>query len=146
MRYMITDSPQEKVGREEEVDYLNNFIELQKIRLTDKVDISFITEGDLSAIQLEPLLLIPFVENAFKHGDKAINSPGIRIHLVVSPHKLVFEIINHVKKNFLGQKDKIGGIGLQNIKRRLEILYPGKYTLETTQENDLYRVNLSILT
>jgi hypothetical protein len=68
MRYMITDSTLEKVGLEEEVDYLNNFIELQKIRLADRVEISFVIEGGLSAIQIEPLLLIPFVENAFKHG------------------------------------------------------------------------------
>jgi sensor histidine kinase YesM len=146
MRYMLYDANTDKVLLEKEIEYLESFIELQKLRIRHDNFVELRIEGDVSNKIIAPMLLIPFVENAFKHGDKAVNSPGIRIHLVVSPHKLVFEIINHVKKNFFGQKDKIGGIGLQNIKRRLEILYPGKYKLETTQENDLYRVNLSILT
>ena len=146
MRYMLYDANTDKVLLEKEIEYLESFIELQKLRIRHDNFVELRIDGDVGNKIIAPMLLIPFVENAFKHGDKAANSPGIRIHLVVSPHKLVFEIINHVKKNFFGQKDKIGGIGLQNIKRRLEILYPGKYTLETTQEDDLYRVNLSILT
>jgi two-component system LytT family sensor kinase len=146
MRYMLYDANTDKVLLEKEIEYLESFIELQKLRIRHDNFVELRIEGDVNNKIIAPMLLIPFVENAFKHGDKAVNSPGIRIYLVVSPHKLVFEIINHVKKNFFGQKDKIGGIGLQNIKRRLEILYPGKYTLETTQENDLYRVNLSIQT
>ncbi|MGA3014339.1 MAG: sensor histidine kinase [Bacteroidales bacterium] len=145
MRYMLYDANTDKVLLEKEIEYLESFIELQKLRIRYDNFVELRIDGDVGNKIIAPMLLIPFVENAFKHGDKAVNSPGIRIHLVVSPHKLVFEIINHVKKNFFGQKDKIGGIGLQNIKRRLEILYPGKYSLETTQENDLYRVNLSIL-
>ena len=92
------------------------------------------------------MLLIPFVENAFKHGSKTGTLPGIRIHLVVSSHQIIFEVSNHVKKNVLGTKDTIGGIGLQNIKRRLEIIYPGKYALETIQDTDLYRIKLLIQT
>jgi LytS/YehU family sensor histidine kinase len=72
--------------------------------------------------------------------------PGIRIHLVTIPYQLLFEVTNHLKKNLLPLKDNSGGIGLQNIKRRLEILYPGRYVLETTQENDLYKVKLLIQT
>jgi len=144
MRYMITDSTQEKVGLEEEVDYLNNFIELQKIRLTDKVDISFITEGDLSAIQLEPLLLIPFVENAFKHGVSYTGKSRISIELKTGSGELSFMVENS-KPLF---KDKLtleeAGIGLKNVSRRLELLYPGRHQLEVRDSESLYYVMLKI--
>jgi sensor histidine kinase YesM len=144
MRYMLYDANTDKVLLEKEIEYLGSFIELQKLRIrhTDFVELRI--EGEVGNKTIAPMLLIPFVENAFKHGSKIGSSPGIRIHLVVSPNKLFFEIANNVKMSVTGLKDNQGGIGLQNISRRLEILYPGKYTLETTQQNDLYRVKLSI--
>jgi sensor histidine kinase YesM len=146
MRYMLYDANTDKVLLEKEIEYLESFIELQKLRLrhTDFVELRI--EGEIGNKTIAPMLLIPFVENAFKHGSKTVPSPGIRIHLVVAPHKLLFEITNNLKKNYTGSKDNQGGIGLQNIRRRLEILYPGKYNLETTKENDIYRVKLSIQT
>jgi two-component system LytT family sensor kinase len=131
---------------EKEIEYLQSFIALQKLRIrhADFVDLKI--EGEVGNKTIAPMLLIPFVENAFKHGSKTGIMPGIRIHLVASPHKLEFKVSNHLKKNLVGSKDKIGGIGLQNIKRRLEILYPQKYSLDTSQENDTYSIKLIIQT
>ena len=144
MRYMLYDANTDKVLLEKEIEYLGSFIELQKLRLRKADFVEFRIEGEVGNKIIAPMLLIPFVENAFKHGSKLGPSPGIRIHLTVLAHQLLFEITNHLKKNLIGQKDNIGGVGLQNIKRRLEILYPGKYTLQTITENDIYRVKLSI--
>jgi sensor histidine kinase YesM len=146
MRYMLYDSNTDKVLLEKEIEYLESFIELQKLRITQSDFVELRIEGGVGNKTIVPMLLIPFVENAFKHGSKTVPSPGIRIHLAVEPHKLFFEITNNMKKNFTGSMNGQSGIGLQNIRRRLEILYPGKYTLETTQDNDLYKVELSIQT
>lgn len=144
MRYMLYDANTDKVLLEKEIEYLCSFIELQKLRLHKADFVEFHIEGEVGNKIIAPMLLLPFVENAFKHGNKLVPSPGILIHLAVAPHQLLFVIENHLKKNFTSQKDNIGGVGLQNIKRRLEILYPGKYTLKTTIENDLFKVKLSI--
>jgi LytS/YehU family sensor histidine kinase len=146
MRYMLYDTNTDVVLLEKEIEYLGSFIELQKLRIrhTDFVELRI--EGEVGNKTIAPMLLIPFVENAFKHGSKTGPSPGIMIHLVVSPHQLLFEVTNHLKKNYIGSKDILGGIGLQNINRRLELLYPGKHSLESTQDNDLYRVKLLIQT
>jgi len=144
MRYMITDSTQEKVGLEEEVDYLNNFIELQKIRLADKVDIRFVIEGDLSAIQLEPLLLIPFVENAFKHGVSYNGKSRISIELKTDSGELSFMVENSKPSVKDTLKLEQAGIGLKNVSRRLELLYPGKHQLEIRDSESLYYVMLKI--
>jgi LytS/YehU family sensor histidine kinase len=146
MRYMLYDANTDVVLLEKEIEYLESFIELQKLRIrhTDFVELRI--EGVVGNKTIAPMLLIPFVENAFKHGSKTGSLPGIRIHLIAAPHQMIFEVTNHLKKNLLGTKVTIGGIGLQNIKRRLEILYPGKYFLETMQDNDLYRIKLLIQT
>jgi LytS/YehU family sensor histidine kinase len=146
MRYMLYDANTEVVLLEKEIEYLESFIELQKLRIRYKDFVELRIEGEVGNKTIAPMLLIPFVENAFKHGSKSGTLPGIRIHLVTTPYQLLFEVTNHLKKNLLPLKDNSGGIGLQNIKRRLEILYPGRYVLETTQENDLYKVKLLIQT
>jgi len=142
MRYMLYDANTDVVLLEKEIDYLESFIELQKLRIRHSDFVELRIEGEIGNKVIAPMLLIPFVENAFKHGSKTSSSPGIRIHLITAPNKITFEVTNHLKRNVVAVKDSIGGIGLQNIKRRLEILYPDKYTLETSQENDLYWIKL----
>ncbi|MEI7491500.1 MAG: histidine kinase [Bacteroidota bacterium] len=144
MRYMITDSRQDKVGLEEEVEYLNNFIELQKIRLADKVNIRFDIEGDLSAIQLEPLLLIPFVENAFKHGVSYNDKSSINIELKTVSGELSFLVENSKPTVKDTLKLDEAGIGLKNVRRRLELLYPGKHQLEIRDSASNYLIMLKI--
>jgi two-component system, LytTR family, sensor kinase len=146
MRYMLYDANTDIVLLEKEIEYLESFIELQKLRIRHNDFVELRIEGDIGKKVIAPMLLIPFVENAFKHGSKTGSMPGIRIHLIADPDLIKFEVINQQKKNYVGQKDSIGGIGLQNIRRRLEILYPGKYSLESETDNDLYRVQLIIQT
>ncbi len=144
MRYMLTDSMQEKVGLEEEVEYLNNFIELQKIRIADKVDISFTIEDDNSFIQIEPLLLIPFVENAFKHGVSYNDKSRIAIALKTTKGELTFTVENSRPSTKDSMKLGEAGIGLKNVSRRLELLYPGRHQLEIRDTGSLYYIMLKI--
>jgi len=144
MRYMLTDSRQEKVNLEEEVEYLNNFIELQKMRVGNRVDISFTTKGEISAIQLEPLLLIPFVENAFKHGVTYNDKSRIGIELSVEGRELIFIVENSKPSARDAVKPEESGIGLRNVSRRLELLYPGRHQLDIRDSETLYHVLLKI--
>jgi two-component system, LytTR family, sensor kinase len=144
MRYMLYDANTDRVLLEKEIEYLQSFIELQKLRIRPQDFVELVIEGEVGHKTIAPMLLIPFVENAFKHGSKTGSLPGIRIRLSSMPDELVFEVTNHLKKNMLAPKDAIGGIGLNNIKRRLDILYPGKYSLESKKDKDLYYIKLII--
>jgi LytS/YehU family sensor histidine kinase len=146
MRYMLYDANTDLVLLEKEIEYLESFIELQKLRIRNTDYVELRIDGEVGNKTIAPMLLIPFVENAFKHGSKTGPLPGIKIHLTALPHEITFEVTNQVKKNVLGSKDTVGGIGLQNIKRRLSILYPEKYYLETKQESEVYKVKLIIQT
>ncbi|MCX6244516.1 MAG: sensor histidine kinase [Bacteroidetes bacterium] len=144
MRYVLYDANTDRVFLEKEIEYLQSFIELQKLRIRNPDFVELVIEGDIGHQTIAPMLLIPFVENAFKHGSKTGALPGIRIRLACKSSEIVFEVTNHLKKNTLGPKDTVGGIGLQNITRRLKILYPGKYSLDTRQDDELYSVKLII--
>lgn len=146
MRYMLYDANTDSVLLEKELDYLNSFIELQKLRLKHKdfVDLKII--GNIKEKTISPMLLIPFVENAFKHGSKNVQSPGIKITLTVMEKGIEFEVINHIKKGLQINKDKEGGIGLQNIKRRLELLYPGQHNILINKDENIFYVKLIIKT
>lgn len=144
MRYMLTDSRQEKVGLDEEIDYLNNFIELQKLRIGEKVDIGFEIVGEVSGISIEPLLLIPFVENAFKHGVSYSESSRIHISLSSRNNELEFIVENSLPSNKNAANLEESGIGLKNVKRRLELLYPGRHELEIRDTQSAYIVKLKL--
>ncbi|NVO21188.1 MAG: histidine kinase [Bacteroidetes bacterium] len=145
MRYMLYDSNSNVVQLEKEVDYLKSFIELQELRINQTDYVDFQIEGDNENQTIAPMLLIPFVENAFKHGGKN-HTPGIIISLKSINGKITFEVTNFKKKNLLVQNDEIGGIGLQNIKRRLELLYPGKHELQILDEEDKFYIKLEVQT
>ena len=101
--------------------------------------------GDIEERTIAPMLLIPFVENAFKHGSKSQGSPGIWITLAIEPERMNFEVVNYVRKNSTLVKDPASGIGLTNVLRRLNLLYPGKYQLENTSDEEKYRVTLTLM-
>jgi len=143
MRYMLYDSDSEKVSLNKEITYLHSFIELQKIRIHNKDFVEFNISGDTEGFTISPMLLISFVENAFKHGSKNVPQPGIIINLSVDRQKMIFAVTNFMKKNE-SSKDASGGIGLQNIKRRLELLYPGKHSLDINSNEEVYIVKLEI--
>ncbi len=141
MRYMLYDATTDKVFLEKEVEYLQSFIELQRLRIITKDFISIEIQGNMEGRTIAPMLLIPFVENAFKHCRKNVPSPGIRILLEVDPGQIMFCISNHIRQGNT-VKDNAKGIGLINVRRRLNLLYPGKYSLEINQDEDLYNVIL----
>ncbi|MEI6435278.1 MAG: histidine kinase [Bacteroidota bacterium] len=144
MRYMLQDSRDEKVNLEMEVEYLKSFIELQRIRLPESVNITFAVDGQPELINLEPLLLIPFVENAFKHGVTYQGDSDIIIHLKASEHSLFFCVTNKIVAPGNDEIEPGSGIGLKNVFRRLELLYPKRHTISVTNDGDHYFMELTI--
>jgi LytS/YehU family sensor histidine kinase len=143
MRYMLQDSRDERVNLGREVEYLKNFITLQRIRLPDTISIDLQVDGDPERITIEPLLLIPFVENAFKHGIGYQLPTSIRISLRVTDNILIFRVENSIFKQ-PGDTEPGSGIGLKNIRRRLELLYPGRHTLSVEDNGTTYISQLTL--
>lgn len=145
MRYMLYESTDEKISLSQEVEYLRSYIDLQMLRFGDDVQIEFQIEKDLDGYDIEPMLLISFVENAFKHGVGMVEEPLIRIYLSIdrSNHWLAFRVENTISPTN-GSKDKSSGIGLINMRRRLELLYKSRYTLETDEKGDIFVSNLNV--
>lgn len=144
MRYMLYDATTDKVLLEKEIEYLKSFIELEKLRLKNKDFVLLDIRGSAEGLVIAPMLLIPFVENAFKHASRAVAAPGIRVTLDILPEQIVFEVRNYIRKNQNAPRDQQGGIGLINIRRRLELLYPGRYNLDILSEEDLFTIQLTI--
>lgn len=144
MRYMLYESNVNQVELIKEINYLNSFIELQQLRMKKKDFVTFNIEGKIEGVFISPMLLIPFVENAFKHGAKNFQTPGIEIKLKIIEDNLEFEVNNYHNKTYQFNKDHGKGIGLLNVKRRLELIYPNKHTLEIIQTNIQYKIILQI--
>lgn len=143
MRYMLYDSNTDIVPVNKEIEYLNSFIELQQLRFTQKGFVDIQVLGSMENRTIAPMLLIPFVENAFKHGDKN-HEPGIIIILNLLTDHLIFIVENYIKKNNASGNDDSGGFGLQNIKRRLGLLYPDKHDLKITLTDEKYKIELTL--
>ncbi len=146
MRYMLYDATTDNVLLEKEIEYLKSFIELEKLRIKHKDFVELHIHGPVEGRTIAPMLLIPFVENAFKHGSKSVPSPGINIVLSIEPGQIMFDVSNHVRKNATVTKDQVGGIGLTNIRRRLNLLYPGRHLLEISAGEELYHIQLILST
>jgi two-component system LytT family sensor kinase len=138
MRYMLYDSNSGKISLVQELDYLKSYINLQLLRFGDTLQLNLFVSGDTAGYQIEPMLLIPFVENAFKHGTSA-SRPVIDIDIAMDnlTGRLRLTVINATAKTSPGT-----GIGLTNVRRRLELLYPGKFELETGGTGGRFMVNL----
>ncbi|UCJ08581.1 histidine kinase [Chitinophaga pendula] len=143
MRYMLYQPEVQRVPLRQEVAYVQDYIALQRMRFDTEVEI---TEDwpDIGEQLIAPMLLIPFVENAFKHGIGMVTGPYIHIHMYTAAAALHFVVEN----NFLevpGQsKDQVSGIGLTNVRSRLELLYPGRYRLHIRQEGNIFIVHLQL--
>ena len=136
MRYMLSYPETDSVPLEKEIAYLKSYIELQRLRSEHKNFIEFDVKGDISDKKIAPLLLITFIENAFKHGSKKVPPPGIIIKLETEKQQLKMSVINSYKeKNDEAEKDWQGN-GLVNVKRRLELLYKGRYHLKIDENKD----------
>ncbi len=141
LRYVLYDSGGEKVPLENDIRYVTNYVDLQKIRLSSKVTIRYDVRGNLQGKVIAPLLLITFIENAFKHGISYTQASTVHIDISAFQETLTLHVSNPVieKNSFVS-----GGLGLKNVTRRLDLLYPGKYQLEIHQDDGLHIVNLKI--
>ena len=144
MRFMLYDTKTDQVSLEKEINYLESYIALQQIRLKDPSFVKFTKDGNCTGKTIAPMLFIPYVENAFKHGQKNIKAPGIEINLSCTPESINFDVVNHVDKDKEFNKDSTPGIGLVNTQRRLELLYPGRHELSIRYDNGLYIASLKI--
>lgn len=142
MKYMLYHTDDEKVNIKVEEEYLNHYIDLQKQRFGKKVKVE--TSFDILNQQqlIEPMLLIPFVENAFKHGVVSIDDPHIIIELLTDEHFLNFSVTNKYNAASTEQKDDSSGIGIANVSRRINLLYENKHQLSIKTDDNCFEVNL----
>ena len=143
MRYMLYESNNETVPLEKEIAYIENYLSLQKIRLQEKESVRFKVLGDPAGIHIAPLIFISFVENAFKHGKKNIRN-GIDIRLEIHRDQLRFYCLNQVRQLTESEEKGPESIGLKNIYRRLELLYPNRHTISIVHDEEKYEVSLII--
>jgi len=141
LRYQLYDSARDKVLLTSDIHFLEDFLNLEKVR-RDSFDFLISKEGDLSGVQIPPLLFIPFVENAVKHNNDATRSSYVNLHFDVRNDELFFKCIN--SKPMLKSVNNIGGLGLINVKRRLELLFPATYSLNIEDDSEKYCVTLTM--
>jgi sensor histidine kinase YesM len=143
LRYMLYETAH-TVTVNKELEYLGDYIDLQRLRFGNTVDIRFTQEINDPNGQIQPMLLIPFVENAFKHGVVAVADPQIIIDIREQHGTIELNVINTYNPNPEEVKDATHGIGLENVVRRLELLYPGSHQLTVKQDDHRYHIKLSI--
>ena len=141
MRYVLYDASQPSVPLEKEIHFLSNYIELMRIRYTEQVDISISLPGEIPNTQIPPILFISFLENAFKHGISYKNESFIHLSMEIKETELHCLIVN---SHFHAKKTGKTGIGQENARKRLRLLYNTNYTLHIENNNDQYRVLLII--
>jgi LytS/YehU family sensor histidine kinase len=147
MRYMLYEANQDRVRLAKELNYVENYIELQKIQLEGRGDIIYEVHGSAEKLQIAPMMLISFIENCFKHSAET-KTDGLRviIRVEIREGKIDLYTENSFEKPESDQTDQlqVGGIGLKNVERRLELIYPEKHQLIVKELTQLYIVNLSI--
>lgn len=144
--FILYQSNQATISIEKEIELIQGFIDLESLRYGDILKINFEYKTDNALTKISPLILLPFVENAFKHGAAGNNEdPTIDIQLKVENQRLDFRVFNNKPKGFAEQKENIsGGIGTQNLKRQLELNYAGEYNLNVQNSNEEYIVSLTL--
>jgi two-component system, LytTR family, sensor kinase len=143
MRYQIESAKKNEVSIQDEIEFINNYLALEKKRLTDRIKTSFTVEmTDGLSLKIPPMLFIPFIENAYKHGISAEGDCFIHIYLRVNETAILFEMDNSI--SLKKQHIKSTNTGLANIKKRLDLLFPDKHQLNITADNQIYHVQLEI--
>lgn len=143
MRYVVTESSRETVSLEKEMDYIKNYINLQQLRMDGENTFSFIVTGNPIGKSISPLILIPFIENAFKYGLNPEKEAYIAINIDITAHELTLAVKND-KVNLQLSPDEKSEQGLENTAKRLDYLYPDKHKLLIFDEEHTFTVNLSI--
>ncbi len=145
LRFMVYESDVARIPLVKEIELLRNYIALEQLRYGDRLDISITISGHVKNFQIAPMLLLPFLENAFKHGtSKQIDQCWIRLDMILKESVMTFKLVNSIEHNINKNTKHSGGLGLQNVMRRLELLYHGKYKFKTNLLNDVFIVDLEI--
>lgn len=143
MRFALYECDEEHIDLDKEIAMLKDYVELERVRCDDRVSISFVATGNFDDLQVPPLLLMPFVENAFKHGaDNQLEESWIGIDIKLQERQLLLKVAN----NFVATDNNTrpGGIGLQNAGKRLQYYFPGKYQLHAAAKANIFEADLSI--
>jgi sensor histidine kinase YesM len=141
---MLYETGEDKVLLEKELEYLQSYIDLQKQRFGKNVKITTCLQQIENGYTIEPMLLIPFVENAFKHGTGLIMDAEIDVHLKMEKGVLYFSVRNKYNETVNEPKDKTSGIGLSNVKRRLNLLYDQAYSLQIDKKDGWFTILLQL--
>ena len=146
LRYQLYECGGEKIGIEKEIRYLEDYVDLQRLRKDEKYKVDFLCGSNVKGFEIEPLLLIPFVENSFKHlshfGNGKMNE--INIDIQRQNGEFRFSVANTVDYSSKQNTEPVGGIGLRNVKRRLELLYPEKHNLKVTETDGWFKIDLRL--
>ena len=146
MRHVLYESRENFIPVKNELNFLTNYIELQKIRLNNQIDIQYSVEGDIPEMKVIPLIFEPFIDNAFKHGLRnPAPSPYLYVTIRFQANTMRFTIANNFDNTQSTKSNKDSGIGLKNIERRLEFLYsPGEYKYEIIRTDNTFKIFLEV--
>lgn len=143
MRYMLKDAKADFVGLQNEILNLENYFSLERLRLKNKDFFNYSISGSYNGSKIAPMILIPFVENAFKHSVDSNIENGIIVKIAIEDSRLIFNCENHYDKSET-DKDRTHGIGLETVQRRLDLIYRNKHKLIINSENSVFKVNLEL--
>ena len=145
LRFMIYESNVAKIPLKKEIELLQNYISLEQLRYGDRLDMSISIYGNIEDYQIAPLILLPFLENSFKHGtSRQIDQCWISLNLSMTDSNLEFKLVNSIDSNHNVEEIKAGGVGLQNVIRRLQLLYKNNFKIETVKMDEVFIVNLNL--
>lgn len=144
LRYVIYDSDRDEIDLKDEIEFIRKYVELQQLRIQEKNRVRLVTEGEIGDQKIAPLLFIPFIENSFKHRLAQTDEEFIDINLVGRKESIYFRIKNNKGKPDFREKNKYTGVGIENVKKRLELLYKDRYHLEINDSKTSFEVKLEI--
>lgn len=144
MRYVVTDSAQELVGLQKELNYLNDYIELQKLRMDNNIKFLYTVDGQIQGETITPLILIPFIENAFKYGINPEENCDISISIFIKDSSLQLKVINKIVVNSTIDDALKSEKGIASCLKRLNFIYPNKHSLDLKNDGFTYTVLLNI--
>ncbi|MBP8033389.1 MAG: sensor histidine kinase [Bacteroidia bacterium] len=143
MRFMLYETKADKIELAKELTYIEKYIELQKIRSSNNTYVNYILEGNANNLLIEPMLFIPFIENAFKHTENKSLENAITVKISIHKEMIIFECDNKYNVSSKSKSEQ-NGLGNGLIEKRLQLLYPNNHTLEISEENNIYKVKLTL--
>jgi sensor histidine kinase YesM len=141
---MLYETKTDRIAIAQELRYIKKYVELQKLRTAHPEFIHFVVEGESARLMVEPMLFLPFIENAFKHATKK-EEGAIRIRFTLDKERVIFDCENRFDPKAPTLPEASGGLGNSLIRKRLQLLYPGRHTLEVNASREIYKATLTLL-